>query len=118
MLSLIDTLSEPAESVEVRMNLLTDDFVTYGGGVLVDLAAYAKEQGWAVETPNFEGMRVSFPADSGDGWFLLRMSLHDPLMPLNIESNSLGGVKKIAAQLYAFLKRYDRLETDKLRAIV
>ena len=52
----------------------------------------------------------------GDGWFLLRLSLHDPLMPLNIESDSVGGVKVIAKQLYAFLKQYDKLDTSAMAA--
>ncbi len=114
LLSLIDTLGEPKESVEVRMNLAAEDFAAYGGGILTDLAAYCAEEGWQPEKENYEGMRVAFPAGEGDGWFLLRMSLHDPLMPLNIESNSAGGVRTIAKKLYAFLKRYDRIETQKL----
>ena len=37
-----------------------------------------------LEEPNFEGVRVNI----GDGWFLLRLSLHDPLMPLDIQCDS------------------------------
>jgi len=48
---------------------------------------------------------------------LLRMSLHDPLMPLNIESNSVGGVHIIAQKLYAFLMAYDKLDTSKLKTV-
>ena len=43
------------------------------------------------------------------------MSLHDPIMPLNIESNVAGGNKIIAANLYGFVSRYDKLVTDNLR---
>ena len=32
------------------------------------------------------------------------MSVHDPIMPLNIESDSKGGVRQIAEQLNAFLQ--------------
>ena len=116
LLSLIDTLAEPAESAEVRMNLAPDGFADYGNGILKDLAAYAAERDWQVAKENYEGMRISFPAGEGDGWFLLRMSLHDPLMPLNIESNTPGGVKQIAEKVYAFLQRYDRLDTAGLKA--
>ena len=49
----------------------------------------------------------------GNGWFLLRLSLHDPLLPLNIESNSIGGAKKIAAELAAFIAGYDKLDAAK-----
>jgi phosphomannomutase len=117
LFSLIDSLAEPQESVEVRMNILIPEFAAYGSGVLKDLAAYAAKESWDVAKENYEGLRVSFGAGEGDGWFLLRMSLHDPLMPLNIESNSAGGVHQIAQKLYAFLSGYDKLETSGLKGL-
>ena len=48
--------------------------------------------------------------ENGDGWFLLRLSVHDPIMPLNIESDSKGGVDLIYNQLFEFLKTTDGLE--------
>ena len=47
---------------------------------------------------------MSFDKDNGDGWFLLRLSVHDPIMPLNIESDSEGGVEIILGRLQEFLK--------------
>ena len=87
------------------MNILEPDFAAYGGGVLKDLGEYAAAQGWDVAKENYEGIRVSFGAGEGDGWFLLRMSLHDPLMPLNIESNSAGGVHQIAEKTVCVFER-------------
>jgi hypothetical protein len=46
------------------------------------------------------------------------MSLHDPLMPLNIESDSEGGVKTIAKELAGFLMACDKLATEKFAAFV
>ena len=113
--SLIASLEEPAESVEFRMNILLDDFKPYGQQVIEELTAYAQNQsGWSLAPSNFEGVRVNLDADHGDGWFLLRLSLHDPLLPLNIESNSVGGAKKIAAELAAFIANYDKLDAQKL----
>lgn len=117
LFSLIDSLAEPTESTEVRMNLSCADCQAYGNGLLRDLGEYAKDQGWDIAKENYEGLRVSFGTGEGDGWFLLRMSLHDPLMPLNIESNSTGGVHVIAQKLYAFLVAYDKLDTSKLKTI-
>lgn len=117
LFSLIDSLAEPAESAEVRMNLSCADCQAYGNGLLRDLTDYAKAQNWDVAKNNYEGLRVSFGKNEGDGWFLLRMSLHDPLMPLNIESNSAGGVHQIAQKLYAFLVAYDKLDTAKLKNV-
>ena len=57
-----------------------------------------------VADDNREGIRVSFDKAHGDGWLLLRLSVHDPIMPLNIESDSVGGVDKIYNQFSEFLK--------------
>ena len=117
--SLIETLEEPKESVEFRMNILVEDFKTYGQKVIDELNLYASKQaGWEIAPNNFEGIRVNLNNEKGDGWFLLRLSLHDPLLPLNIESNSVGGAKKIAQELYAFIKNYSELEATKLAEFV
>ena len=113
--SLIETLEEPEESIEFRMNILVDDFKTYGQNVIDELNSYASSQaGWSLAPSNFEGVRVNLDADHGNGWFLLRLSLHDPLLPLNIESNSIGGAKKIAQELAGFLAGFNNLDTTSL----
>ena len=114
--SLIADLREPAESHEFRMNLLLDDFKPYGADVIEKLTAYAGTQpGWSLAPSNYEGVRVNLDKAHGDGWFLLRLSLHDPLMPLNIESDEAGGVKIIAGELAGFLYRFDKLDTSSLK---
>ena len=113
--SLIKTLKEPAESVEFRMNILLEDFKPYGQRVIDELTAYAATQpGWSLAPSNFEGVRVNLDEEHGNGWFLLRLSLHDPLLPLNIESNSIGGAKVIAKELAGFIANYDKLDAGKL----
>ena len=115
--SLIADLQEPAESSEFRMNLLLPDFKLYGSDILDQLLAYAVVQpGWTLAPDNYEGVRVNLDANRGNGWFLLRMSLHDPLMPLNIESDSVGGVKVIARELLPFLAQFELLDTASLAA--
>ncbi len=113
--SLIDSLEEPKESVEFRMNIMLEDFKAYGQQVIDDLNAYAADKdGWSLAPNNFEGVRVNLSKDKGDGWFLLRLSLHDPLLPLNIESAEIGGAKKIAKELCAFIEKYDKLDAKSL----
>ncbi|MBQ2714877.1 MAG: phosphomannomutase/phosphoglucomutase [Clostridia bacterium] len=113
--SIIESLEEPAESVEFRMNITVEDFKTYGQSVLADLEKYAENQaGWSIAPNNYEGVRVNLDEKHGNGWFLLRMSLHDPLLPLNIESDSVGGAKIIASEIAKFVKSYDKLVADKL----
>lgn len=116
---LIADLKMPVESSEVRMGFLDGvDFKTYGKKVLDDLKAHAEKSGWTIAPSNYEGIRISFPEGEGNGWFLLRMSLHDPIMPLNIESNDEGGNLVIAKKLYAFLSSYSDLDLLNLKKFI
>ncbi len=115
LFKILDDLKEPAESYEFRMNIGTPDFKAYGNRIIKLLTAYAAgRDGWDIAPDNHEGIRVSFKRGDGDGWFLLRLSLHDPLMPLNIESDSIGGSRIIAKKLVEFLVQFSELDISKL----
>lgn len=108
---LISDLKEPFESREFRLNIGTDDFKAYGNEMIAALEEYAKKQpDFKIAPDNHEGIRVSFDKEQGAGWFLVRLSLHDPLIPVNVESDREGGVRIITEKLYAFLKDYDKLD--------
>ncbi len=109
---LIADLKEPVESKEVRIKITDKNFRAYGEKVIKELEKYSKTQKtFKVADDNHEGIRVSFDKDNGDGWFLLRLSVHDPIMPLNIESDSEGGVEKIYKKLLPFLEDCEGLDT-------
>ena len=109
---LIAALEEPAESVELRFNILESDFKAYGLQVLERLEAYARRQGWPVAEDSREGVRTTV----GDGWLLLRLSVHDPVMPLNIESAAPGGCRAIASALTDFMSAEGGLDKSQLDA--
>jgi phosphomannomutase len=113
--SLIDKLPAPVESGEFRLPLKVEKFKEYGNRVISDLKEMVhKEAGWSMEDPNYEGIRVRCSDPAENGWFLLRLSLHDPLMPLNIESDVKGGVKIIASRLSSILKKFESLDIKNL----
>ena len=117
--SMIADLEEPAESKEFRMNIKVEDFKGYGQSVIDALNVYASEQsGWSLAPSNYEGVRVNLDEAHGNGWFLLRLSLHDPLMPLNIESNSVGGVMTIAKELLRFLDSCEQLDIAPVKSFL
>ena len=110
---LLEGMREPLEARELRFRLLPEDFKAAGVAVLAALERYAASQpGWVPAPHNYEGLRYSVPAVKG--WFLLRMSLHDPLMPLNIESDCPGGAEEILRELAPFLKGQAALDTAQL----
>lgn len=102
--ALTANLKEPKEECEIRFEITESDFRACGERIISELTAYAENaDGWILADDNREGVRVSFGENDGNGWFLLRLSVHDPIMPLNIESDSEGGVEMIKAKLYEFL---------------
>ncbi len=109
---LIADLKYPAESYEFRLKISAENFKTYGEEVLKTFAARADSAGIKKAEPNFEGVRLIFD----NGWALLRLSLHDPNMPLNVESREVGGCEKILAAVKNLLEGFDKLDMSKLDA--
>ncbi|MCQ2472196.1 MAG: phosphomannomutase/phosphoglucomutase [Clostridia bacterium] len=102
---ILSTLKQPKEAIELRFNIKCDDFKDYGAKVLDELVEYFDgKAGWQIADDNRDGIRVSADSENGDGWFLLRQSVHDPVMPFNAESNSVGGNMKIVKAFYEFIK--------------
>ena len=97
----------PAESREYRLKIKgVEDFRAYGQQVLRTFEQRAEAAGIQIARPSFEGVRLVFP----DGWALLRLSLHDPNMPLNVESREAGGARRIAADVQKLLADFDKLD--------
>ena len=113
---LLKDLKKPLEEKEMRFKIELDDFKPCGEKVISDLEEYCKN--FPFLTPaddNREGFRVSFDKEYGNGWLLLRMSVHDPILPLNIESNEKGGVEKIAEFFYDFIKEKENLDISAIK---
>ncbi len=114
---LITNLKEPVESEEYRIGIEVEDFKTHGNLTIDRLQAFASSQSdWKIVPNNYEGIRISCPSATEDGWFLLRLSLHDPVIPLNIESNVKGGVNMILDRLLAFFQMQESLDLSALKS--
>ncbi len=109
--SLIEKLEQPAEAAEIRLNITVPDFKAYGQQVLEDFKAFCKaDPRFHIVSPNFEGVRVAFDDEEVKGWLLIRLSLHDPVIPINLESKNPGGVEIIKARIRSFIDRHDGLK--------
>lgn len=114
----ISALPEPCESAEIRItfNDSCEDFRPLGKRVIEDLKLAAQGgKTFSLADSNYEGARLNFEKGDGDGWALVRMSVHDPVMPINLESNAAGGNRKMAETLYNLLKGYAFLNTENLK---
>ena len=116
--SILNELKEPVESTEIRLSILTDAFTQTGKRIIEQVMDYAtRHPKWHIAPDNREGVRISFDLDGGlnNGWFLLRLSVHDPVMPLNVESDVAGGVKTILNELYTALRDEKDLDLQRLK---
>ena len=107
---MIAELQNPAEEEERRFQILDPDFKTYGAEVLARFRDYvAKDARFTIVEPNYEGVRVSCSDSAATGWILLRQSLHDPVLPMNLEAENAGGVAELWERVAPFFAADDKL---------
>ncbi len=98
---------------EYRLSIKASDFKSYGKKVLDIFRSRAKEKGFSLpETA--EGVRISFQEEGKEGWLLLRMSLHDPVMPLNIEGKTEKDKDAIVFSAKELLLGFEELDINSL----
>ncbi len=107
--SLIEKLPPLVEEGEYRFKIKDENFKDYGKSVLKEFKARAEKAGYKMPE-SYEGVRISFKEGDAQGWMLLRLSLHDPVMPLNIEGARKGDVAKIKAIAKELLAGFDKLD--------
>lgn len=107
---LIAELPEPVEALEFRPQIMVDDFSAYADEVLEKFKVFAEaEEGWSLTPDSYEGVHVTCQ----NGWVLVRKSLHDPQIPINIESDESGGVAVLEKKVRGFLYEFDGLRLPK-----
>lgn len=115
--SLITDLKQPLETQEVRFKLEAENYRTLGEKVIRDIAAI-DISGWQVDPENEEGIRFYLTQPYGQGWFLLRMSLHEPLLVLQVENDEKGYIVPILEQIHQFLCQYPEVNQEKLLPLI
>ncbi|GAB4820323.1 hypothetical protein N2152v2_007369 [Parachlorella kessleri] len=107
---LLKELREPAEAMEIRVRLTAEDVRAEGEKVTAEFKKWLDAgadgaQHWDLERENYEGWRVKVhEGDGKEGWVLLRPSLHDPDIVLNVESEVPGGMRAILSHLLNFFR--------------
>jgi len=115
---LVEGLEEAAVTVEIRLkidqnhaDLKGGSFRDYGEAVLRHLEnAIGKDPNLHKAPKNYEGVRVS----GHGGWFLLRLSLHDPVLPLNIEAPSKDDAIKLGLAVLTAVSEFSALDVTAL----
>ena len=116
---LIADLKQPAETTEVRFKISGEDYKLLGESVIVGMHdLVAQTPGFSIDMDNEEGIRTNVSQGYGDGWFLLRMSLHEPLLVLQVENDMIGKNTDVLSKLLPFFNRYEFLNTEPLKKLL
>ncbi len=108
---LIEKLREAKEEKELRFKILCDNFRPEGEKIISLFESEAKtHSGWSACDDNHEGIRINADASSGNGWFLIRLSVHDPIIVLNAESDEIGGIMKMCKDISYVLSKAENLD--------
>ncbi len=112
---LIEGLESPAEEGDIRLSFVTDGWRELADKITSRLNGLS-ERLLKLSSDNYEGVRAY--VSHADGYFIVRTSVHDPVLPIYIESNKTGGVKSIARFLYSFLNGFEGLDCTPLAEFI
>ena len=111
--SLIEKLPPLVEEGEFRFKINTEDFKAYGNSVLEEFKKRSEASSYNMPK-SYEGIRLTFDSEDVKGWILLRMSLHDPVMPMNIEGLRKGDLEKLKKIAIKLTDGFDKLDRSSL----
>ncbi len=115
----IKGLKKPLEEKELRFNITAEDFRPVGESLIERIKEIASSNSEMRLAPdNYEGVRVSFDDEKRKGWFLLRLSVHDPVMPFNTESDTAGGCAEICRTFYETVKDVKDIDITPLKDFI
>lgn len=106
--SIIDSFKESIEEEEFRLNINEEDFRSYGNVILEKFRKKAENSDeLIIAQPNYEGIKVYI--NGTKSWFLIRLSLHEPILVINLEGDSTGMKDEITKILKELLDEFKSL---------
>ena len=115
---LIGKLREAKEEKELRFKILCDDFRPEGEKVIELFENEVKNHvGWSACDDNHEGIRINADSSCGNGWFLIRLSVHDPIIVLNSESDEIGGTFKMCKEIFEVISEAENIDKLDISAL-
>lgn len=98
--SLIEDYRAPLETADIRLKFSCDNWREKADTIIARLTAFS-ERSLKIASDSHEGVRAY--ADYAGGNFIVRTSVHDPVLPIYIEAEKENGCPRIARLLLSFL---------------
>ena len=92
---LMAELEQPLETLEIRYAIGGENYKECGQKMIDTFRTeLPKQAGFSVNPENQEGVRFSVNEPHGKGWMLLRLSLHEPLLVMQVENDQADRIQK------------------------
>ncbi len=112
---LIAELHTPLEEADIRLDLVGDDWRDTVDKIIPRLKGVS-ERLLKLPDENYEGVHAYLA--HADGYFIVRASVHDPVLPIYIESDKEGGALSVARFLYSFLRGFRGVDCAPLEEFI
>mmetsp|Transcript_21976 Transcript_21976/g.36375 ORF Transcript_21976/g.36375 Transcript_21976/m.36375 type:complete len:419 (-) Transcript_21976:99-1355(-) len=114
LLELIKDLQEMQETPELRLNVLDESLETTETiftMAMIETERYCQDhEDWTVDANNLEGLRVR--TDANGGFFMVRKSLHDPVISVQIEGESSEQIRaQVVSPLVQLLEEQENIKS-------
>lgn len=112
---LIAEYEPPKEEADIRLSFTDGNWRELADKIITRLTGVS-ERLLSISTDSYEGVRAF--VSHANGYFIVRTSVHDPVLPIYIESEKDGGCKSIARFLYSFLGGFVGLDCAPLKEFI
>ncbi len=116
---MLDNLVEAKEHLEIRIPITDKKVLSYSNKIFSKLKLHVNTlKSCEIDNNNLEGVRIKFRARWQEGWCLLRKSVHDPIIVINIESYVNNGLVGILKTLKPFLENFPGIDLSNLNEYI
>ncbi len=113
--NLLEGFVDSKEKAELRIKVKGNNPEELSAKILSKLKSYYQTlKNCEFIENNLEGVRLKFNSRWQEGWCLLRKSVHDPILVLNVESYVKGGVRSIVDTLKPFFSSFEFIDLKDL----
>lgn len=112
---LMAELEQPVETLEIRYEIKGENYKAIGQQMIEKFREeLPKQEGFSENPENQEGVRFSVTTPYGKGWMLLRLSLHEPLLVMQVENDQADQIQKQLPLFRKLLAEEPQIDITKL----
>lgn len=106
--SVLSEIKDPLSEKEIRIKIHGNNFQETGALSIEEFKKYVESQNeWEIVKPNYEGIRVNLDDNS---WLMMRLSLHEPLLCINIETYKENLMDETLHKLFEFFENNEKIK--------